>query len=237
MYNAVLENSFLRILGNTMKEDRTMPHLREPSARSFSVLIKILSILGCISFLFSVFYPFFSAEYSDGFFISLTRIQFWSFKSYTAQSFPFLRMAPTIYEYWFLDYWVKESAYRSEFLILFPLMFIAQVSTLITGMASLLVRRKLLAYLPVVLCSIVIALMTYVSMSSEVSWNWQYQNGFWLALVSFFSFLSVPILEQEQKKNSNFHSMAKSVDMGPDRNKFNSNSKLLTERFFEAFAF
>jgi hypothetical protein len=197
-----------------------MSNLREPSARSFSVLVKILSILGCISFLFSVFYPFFSVEYSDGFFTSLTQthIQFWSFESYTEQFFPFLRTAPIIFENWFLDYWVKESTYRSEFLILFPLMFIAQVATLIMGISSVLVRRKLLAYLSVILCSIVIALMAYFSMSSEVDWNvhdWngQYQYGFWLTLVSFFSFLSVPILEQEQEKNSTFHKMPKSADI------------------------
>ncbi len=78
--------------------------------------------------------------------------------------------------------------------------------------------------------------MIYVSISSEVNWNWQYQNGFWLTLVSFFSFLSVPILEQEQEKNPSFNSMAKGADMTPDRNKLNSKSKLLTERFIEALA-
>lgn len=175
------------------------------SLKNRILVLRALAALSCLIFLFSIISPFLSAQYPNNMFTDTT--QFWSFKSYTEQIIPFLRMTPITYENWFLDYWAKESAYRSEFLVLFPLMFVAQVLTLLVGVTTVMVRKRLLVYVPPVLCSIIIVLMAYVSMSSKIEWSWQYQQGFWLILVSFFSFLSVPIAEYEQEKISNVHNM------------------------------
>jgi hypothetical protein len=114
---------------------------------------------------------------------------FWSFKSYTEQGNPFVRWLPKICEYWFVDYWIKASAYGSEFLALLPLMFAAQILTLVTVVVSVFVRKRFLTSVTVVLCSMVVALMTYVGMSSKVNWHWHFQEGYWLTILSLFVFI------------------------------------------------
>jgi hypothetical protein len=114
---------------------------------------------------------------------------FWSFKSYTQQGNPFMGSLSKVYEYWFVDYWIKASAYRSEFLALLPLMFAAQILTLVTGVASTFIRKRFLTSVTVVLCSMVVTLMTYVGMSSKVNWYWHFQEGYWLTILSLFVFI------------------------------------------------
>jgi hypothetical protein len=177
------------------------------------LVLRALSALGCLVFLFSITSPFLFARYPNSIVpedVNMTK--FWSFKSNTEQGNPFLRVAPKIYENWFFDYWIKESAYRSEFLALFPLMFVAQLLTLTTGVASILARKGFLFYAPVVFCLIVIALMAYLSMTAKINWSWQYQEGFWLTSLSLFLFLAVFILEHRQGKNANIHNLSKNLD-------------------------
>jgi hypothetical protein len=181
--------------------------------KSRILVLRALSALGCLVFLFSITSPFFFTLYQNGIAMEdVYMIKLWSFKSYTV---PFLRV-PAPYENWFFDYWIKESAYRSEFLTLFPLMFVAQLVTLATGVAYILTRKRFLAYCPVVFCLIVIALMTYVmtyvSNTPNINWSWQDHEGFWLTFPSFFLFLAVFILEHGQEKNSNIHNLPKNTN-------------------------
>lgn len=183
------------------------------SARTFNYLKKIVTILGCLVFLLSIISPFFFARYpssmAEG---AVNFTEFWSFRSHTDWGDPFLRISFKSYENWFFDYWIKESAFRSEFLVLFPLMFMAQVATLTTGTVSVFVRKKRLVYVLLILCSFVIALMTYVSLTSKIDWSWHYQDGFWFAFASLFLFLAASMLEHRQEKNSILHNLPKNTD-------------------------
>jgi hypothetical protein len=170
--------------------------------KSRVLVLRALSALGCLVFLFSITSPFLFARYPNSTVPEdMNMTKFWSFKSYTEQGNPFLRVVFKTYENWYFDYWIKEGAYRSEFLALFPLMFVAQLLTLITGVASILTTKRFLVYVPVVFCSIVTALMTYVSMTGKIYWSWQYQEGFWLTLSSLFLFLAVFIMNHRLEKN------------------------------------
>jgi hypothetical protein len=165
------------------------------SLKSRILVLRALSALGCLVFIFSITSPFLFARYPNSIVPEdVNATQFWSFKSYNEQYIPGLRVAPRIYENWFCDFWIKESVYRSEFLALLPFMFVAQLLTLTTGVTSILVKKKLLIYFPLAFCSMVLALMTYISMSSKVNWNWQYQEGYWLTLLSIVAFLTVSLL-------------------------------------------
>ncbi len=137
------------------------------SSKTRILVLRALSVLGCLVFLFSIIFPFLFARYPNSVIEEdVNTTKFWSFKSYTE---PFYRVRVP-YENWFFDYWIKESAYRSEFLTLFPLMFAAQILTLVTGVASTCIRKRFLTSVTVVLCSMVVTLMTYVGMSSKVNW-------------------------------------------------------------------
>jgi hypothetical protein len=160
-------------------------------------VLRALSALGCLVFLFSITSPFFfTLHQNSGILEDLSMIKLWSFKSYTI---PWYRV-PAPYENWFFDYWNKESAYRPEFLALFPLMFVAQLLTLTTAVASILARKRFLFYAPVIFCSIVIALMiyvmTYVSITPKIIYGWQDQEGFWLTFPSLVLFLSAFVLNE-----------------------------------------
>jgi len=160
------------------------------SSKTRILVLRALSILGCLVFLFSIIFPFLFARYPNSVIEEdMNMTDFWSFKSYTQQGNPFMRWLSKIYEYWFVDYWIKASAYRSEFLALLPLMFAAQILTLVTVVVSVFVRKRFLTSVTVVLCSMVVALMTYVGMSSKVNWHWHFQEGYWLTILSLFVFI------------------------------------------------
>ncbi len=156
------------------------------SSKTRILVLRALSVLGCLVFLFSIIFPFLFARYPNSVIEEdVNTTKFWSFKSYTE---PFYRVRVP-YENWFFDYWIKESAYRSEFLALLPLMFAAQILTLVTGVASIFIRKRFLTSVTVVLCSMVVTLMTYVGMSSKVNWYWHFQEGYWLTILSLFVFI------------------------------------------------
>jgi len=57
------------------------------------------------------------------------------------------------------------------------------------------IRRRLLAIVPTLLSSTVVALMTYINVSfKQEMWSHDTQVGYWLAFPSFFVFLFVSIL-------------------------------------------
>jgi hypothetical protein len=177
------------------------------SLKSRILVLRALSALACLVFLFSITSPFFFTLHQNSIFPEdLSMIRLWSFKSYTT---PWLRV-PAPYENWFFDYWIKESAYRLEFLAMFPLMFVAQLLTLTSGVASILTRKRFLFWVPVFFCLIVIALMiyvmAYVRITPRIIYGWQDQEGFWLTFPSLVLFLSASLLNEiaEKKKEPQF---------------------------------
>lgn len=177
------------------------------SVRHLDILRMVLFILGCLLFLGSSIFPFLHEiraasiipEDSD-------RTSYWSLKCSTQQVrslFPYQTV-----EYWFYDYWVKEYAYRSELPLVFVFMLAAQILTLITGIASVFLKKRLLALAPAILCPMVTALMVYVSTSFR-SWEISYQQGYWLTYPSMLFFiaaftLSLVIHKKQTKLTQSF---------------------------------
>lgn len=152
------------------------------------ILRRVLLILGCLLFLGSAIFPFLHEirgvsiipEDSD-------RTSYWSLKCST-QQVRSLFLYQTV-EYWFYDYWVKEYAYRSELPLVFVFMLVAQILTLITGVASVFLNKRILALAPAILCPMVTALMVYVGTSFR-SWEISYQQGYWLTYPSMLLFIA-----------------------------------------------
>jgi TRAP-type mannitol/chloroaromatic compound transport system permease small subunit len=68
-------------------------------------------------------------------------------------------------------------------------MLVAQILTLITGVASVFLNKKILALAPAILCPMVTALMVYVGTSFR-SWEISYQQGYWLTYPSMLLFIA-----------------------------------------------
>jgi membrane protein implicated in regulation of membrane protease activity len=92
-------------------------------------------------------------------------------------------------------------------------MFASQLLTLITGVASVLAKKRFWFRVPVMFCLIVIVLMMYVGMTSKIDWSWQYQEGFWLTVPSLFLFLTVSVLESRQQKNTGVHNQPENANI------------------------
>lgn len=167
--------------------------------------LKALSVLGCLLFLSSIFFPFMSAYLLDrgrGTFPgSLHQSHFWSFRSFTEYSLYNVVLGTE--DYWFYDYWFKEYVPGLEFLF----MFVAQILTVFTSLASLLIKKRNLPLAPVVLCLMVIASMVYMGEISPIQRNMSlhtYLLGYWLTFPSFSVFLTVFILNHRLERNATF---------------------------------
>lgn len=166
------------------------------SVRHLGTLRRVLLILGCLLFLGSVLSPFLFVTQSSIIPEDSDRISYWSFKSST-QQVRSLHLYQTV-EYWFYDYWVKEYAYGPEFPLVFVFMLVAQILTLITGVASIFLNKRILALAPAVLCLMVTASMVYAGTSLRF-WH-SYQQGYWLTYPSMLLFLVAFILRTKVKR-------------------------------------
>ena len=177
------------------------------SITSLVMLRRVFMMLGCLLFLSSTILPFLHEirpasiipEDSD-------RTSYWSLKCST-QQVRSLFLYQTV-EYWFYDYWVKEYAIRSELPLVFVFMLLGQILTLITGVASVFLYKKILALAPAILCPTVTALMVYVGTSFR-SWEISYQQGYWLTYPSMLLFiaaftLSLVIHKRQTKLTQSF---------------------------------
>jgi hypothetical protein len=157
------------------------------SVRHPGILRMVLLILGCLLFLGSAIFPFLHEIRGSIIPEDSDRTSYWSFKCSTQQVRQ-LHLYQTV-EYWFYDYWVKEYAYRSELPLVFVFMLVAQILTLITGVASVFLNKRILALAPAILCPMVTALMVYVGTSFR-SWEISYQQGYWLTYPSMLLFIA-----------------------------------------------
>jgi hypothetical protein len=172
-------------------------------------------VIGFLVFLCSVILPFMSANSlgGRGNFDSVHQSQFWSFRSFTEHSLYNVIFGTE--DYWFYDYWFKLHVSGLELLF----MFVVEILTLFTSLASIFIKKRNFALAPVVLCLMVIALMVYVGEIGPIQRTmppYTYQLGFWLTFPSLFVFLAVFILERRQERNANVHKLPKNADTIPN---------------------
>jgi hypothetical protein len=161
-------------------------------------LRKVLAILGCLLFVFSFIYPLYYAE-----FITLAgggSTYYWSYKvDY--------RIIITVVfhqdQYWFSNYWFSSYGWIGLGIpwILISL-FTVQVLTLVFGIASIIFKRRILSFTPVLLSLTAIALVIYIGMivaGIGIYW-WQYQLGYYLIYPSAILFMSAFALNEVTNK-------------------------------------
>lgn len=181
--------------------------------RSLSIVVlrKFIVLIGCLLFSCSVIFPFYSLQ-RTGFNVRSTT-RYWSFKSFSFEvryrfdPIPEDGMSRTFLDYWFSDFWFHEKFITdSGHSWVFVLLFTIQISALVTRLASVLVNRKILALVPIALCSTVTTLMIYVDSGHSRNTTWtNYETGYWLTYPSLLMFLIAFITNlttrKKQKKN------------------------------------
>lgn len=170
---------------------------------SAHIIQRAATLIGCSIFLLSILFPFYSeryfpmgTEYPELLPFSLN--YYWSFKigiEYHPQHWgrPPWTVSVT-------DNWLNEQAFydyivRPRISLVLLSMLGVQILTLATAMASMFFDKTLRLF-PLITCSLVVGLMTFVSISPSqpnVFYN-SYQPGYWLAYVSLFMFLLPYIL-------------------------------------------
>jgi hypothetical protein len=174
----------------------------------FSVLKAIPAILACVVFLCSMALPFYHADYSGvGLDMPVTHslIDYWSFRSFNTKitSFEGGWIPDQVHEsidrvdYWFSDCWFNDSSIvKPNLSRVFTTIFITQILTFAIGVASIFVRKRLLALAPVILCVIATLLMIYASnqLSTLTPYGSGLQLGYWLNYLSMLLFLGAFIL-------------------------------------------
>jgi hypothetical protein len=158
-----------------------------------------LSLFGLFLFLFSTLFPFL-LEYRPGTFYRDV-VSYWSFKSSTQHFALGQPSGPTV-ESWFYNYWVEIDEYRSGLAAILISMFMAQIFTLITNLLYIFTKKRLLAVAPVILASIVIALMTYVNNSFSHLWSNSIDIGYVFAFPSLLVWFLILILSYAWKRHS-----------------------------------
>jgi hypothetical protein len=152
----------------------------QQNVSSMSLAVRVvriaLSVLGCLVFLFSMMLPFYLLDYPDMSFpiYSDSSTYYWSFRSLNSRvSFPTepptnspMVTTATLTDNWFLDCWFHDFFIDrlglSKILIT---MFAVQILTLITGIASIFVKKSLFALVPTTLCFTVILMMIHTSVT------------------------------------------------------------------------
>jgi hypothetical protein len=176
-----------------------------------------------VLFLGSTLHPFYQV-YLGGFGGGTTS-QLWSFKN-VSQSFVgdvYIGEEPNRVQLWFFDYWfrsfsnlVNVGSSLSVFGIswVLPLLFTIQVLTVTFGVASVIFKKRILSFLPVLLTVTVILLAIYtnwvVSPTGEASnipfgigfiiTLGEYQMGYYLAYPSMVLFVCAFALNEVVKK-------------------------------------
>ena len=175
-----------------------MINRRNISAKSLvvSILRKIPAIFGCLLFLFSFIYPLYYAE-----FITLAgggSIYYWSYKvDYRNNIMAVLHSN----QYWFSNYWFSSYAFvglGTPWILIST--FTLQVLTLVFGAVSIIFKRRILPFVPVLL-SLAVIIYTGVIFSGigPVFWG-EYRLGYYLIYPSAILFVSALALNEVTNK-------------------------------------
>jgi hypothetical protein len=174
---------------------------------TINLLKKILAIIGCLVFLFSFVSPFYYSNPMSMIEQSYS-IYYWSFKAdeqhYWVHSYTGDRQY-WLYDYWFNDYYAYATYPGLSWVLIF--MFIAQILTLVTGIASIFVSSRIVSLIPIISCLTTIALMVHVNMriSENLVGRFSYQQGYWLTYPSLFLFLYAFIFHLYSSREKTLH--------------------------------
>lgn len=165
---------------------------------SAHIIQRTATLIGWSIFLLSIFFPFYSERYFPmG--TEYTKLPpfslnyYWSFKiaiEYHSQSWGRQPFTVSVTDNWFYEQEFYDYIVRPRISLVLLLILEIQVLTLATAMASMFFDKTLRLF-PLITCSLVVGLMTFVSISPSqpnVFYN-SYQSGYWLAYVSLFMFL------------------------------------------------
>ena len=167
---------------------------------------KVLVILGCLLFLFSVVYPFY--------FMSMHSMEYWgvTYWSYKADITEVIR-TPSSSQSWFFSYWSNANTFYidgpwTSWILL--AMFAIQTLALAFGCASLVTNRRIILFVPVCLSLAVLALMSYVGYRLTSYYGYSsyygfgygggYQLGYYLVYPSVVLFVCAFALNEVVKK-------------------------------------
>jgi hypothetical protein len=104
----------------------------------------------------------------------------------------------SVTDYWFYDNWFYGNVPVSELYWINMAIFTSQILTLLTGVASLFINRRVLALAPLALCFTVTGLMLYVGINTGGT----PLLGYRLTLLSIFLFLTAFPLELTSSRRS-----------------------------------
>jgi hypothetical protein len=169
-----------------------MTNLKSVSAKRLvaNIVEKMPTILGCLFFLFSLILPFYSTTLvtlggSEG------PTYYRSFEADSHISGP-LSFHPHVAttQYWFFDYWLNHFPTLNLGRTLM-LMFVIQALTLFSCIAYFFEDRRVLPIASILLCSAVIALMIYTSITFlRPSYLFgDYEQGYYLIYPSLVMFV------------------------------------------------
>jgi hypothetical protein len=162
----------------------TVPETAKTRFTRVRVLEVALTVGACLVFLASVAFPFYrfmpSVMYFPGH--GDHPIEYlWAYKLRTE----YLLRTHSPEEFWFDNYWLRQTTTQYDNLqLVLPSVFVAQIVTVAAAIASIVWRKRILALIPVIGCSIVIALTmsANVTLSTENAFVVDtYQIGYWLA--------------------------------------------------------
>jgi hypothetical protein len=166
-----------------------------PRSRIFHLLMKIPMILGCTIFLLSVVFPYHHLVFvvGNGFEPSISSIHIadvWSFKATVYNGFVATQTGAR--DYWFFENWFYNEVPELRWTNIAILT--VQVMTVMIGVISVFIDRKVFAFVPLVLCFVIAALMLNV----EGSPLW----GYYLILLSIIPFLIAFMMELASSRRS-----------------------------------
>jgi hypothetical protein len=162
----------------------TVPEMVKTRFTLVEVLEKALAIGACLVFLGSIAFPFYKFMPSVMYFPGNGDhpIEYlWAYKLRTE----YLLRTHQPEEFWFDSYWSRQTTTRYDNLqLVLPSMLVAQIVTVAAAIASIVWRRRILTLIPVIGCSIVIALMMSANMTLSTENALvvdTVQIGYWLA--------------------------------------------------------
>jgi hypothetical protein len=179
-----------------------MVNLKNMSTKFFvtNTFRRVITIVGCLLFVFSFIYPFYyvSSEFGG----TGARTHYWSFEDNQYWSADLIGSGSS--HLWFFNYWFNPNlsvGVRISWMLIS--LFIVQVLTLVFGVAFIVCNKRALSFVPILLSIIVLSLMTYtatVISRNGLFFSNQYQLGYYLVYPSVALFVFAFALNEVVKK-------------------------------------
>jgi len=186
---------------------------------NFNFVWRVLLAAGSLSLLISISSPF--IEFAFFPLIKIPELEFvkcklWSFRGICRG----YGLSSTFTETWFLNYWFHDNIIvMSRLSWILASLFIVQILTLVSAVASTFKSRNALSLVPLLLCPITIVLMTisFIQLSQQQMPGWgsihwiNYLQGYWLTYISETLFIASFLLRRRIAKLRKSFSMKPSL--------------------------